>query len=53
MRAVRMVLGLQSRDYEGCLRELGLTTLEERRHQADMAHMYKICTGKDGLNKAD
>jgi hypothetical protein len=52
-RAVNMVSGLQSRDYEGRLRELGLTTLEERRHQADMAHMHKICTGKDGLSRAD
>jgi ribonucleases P/MRP protein subunit RPP40 len=52
-RAVRMVSGLQSNDYEGRLRELGLTTLEERRHQANMAHMHKICTGLDGLNRAD
>jgi hypothetical protein len=52
-RAVAMVSGLQNRDYEGHLRELGITMLEEWRHQADMAHMYKICTGKDGLNRAD
>jgi ribonucleases P/MRP protein subunit RPP40 len=53
MRAVGMVSGLQSRDYVGHLKELGLTTLEERRHKADMAHMYKICTGKAGLNRAE
>jgi ribonucleases P/MRP protein subunit RPP40 len=54
-RAIRMVSGLQSRTYEDQLKELGLTTLEERRHQADMAHMYKICTGteKGGLNRPD
>jgi Reverse transcriptase (RNA-dependent DNA polymerase)/Endonuclease-reverse transcriptase len=39
--AVGMVSGLQSRDYEGRLKELKLTTLEERRHQADMLQMYK------------
>jgi hypothetical protein len=41
-RAVAMVSGLRGRDYEDRLRELGLTTLEERRHQADMLQMYKI-----------
>ena len=46
-RAVRMVSGLESNVYEDRLRELGLTTLEERRHQADMAQVYKILTGKD------
>jgi hypothetical protein len=29
------------------LKELGLTTLEERRHQADMVQNYKIVKGKD------
>jgi hypothetical protein len=50
-RAVRMVSGLRSQDYIGRLKELNMTTLEERRHQADMLHMYKICTGKHGLVK--
>jgi hypothetical protein len=27
--------------------------VEERRHQFDMAHMYKICTEKDGLRRED
>jgi hypothetical protein len=36
---------------EGRLSELGLTTLEERRHQADMIQTYKIVTGKDLVNK--
>jgi hypothetical protein len=52
-KAIGMVSGKQGRTYEDRLKELGLTTLEERRHQADMAHMYKICTGKDGLRMAD
>ncbi len=46
-RAIKMVSGLKSNTYEGRLRELGLTTLEERRHQADMVQTYKIVTGKD------
>jgi ribonuclease P/MRP protein subunit RPP40 len=50
-RAIKMVSGLQSKTYEDRLRELGLTTLEERRHQADMVQTYKIVTGKDLVNK--
>ena len=46
-RAIKMVSGLQSNTYEDRLRELGLTTLEERRHQADMVQTYKIETGKE------
>ena len=41
-RAVQMVSGLKAHTYEDRLKELGLTTLEERRHQADMAQTYKI-----------
>jgi hypothetical protein len=52
-RTVSMVSGLRRRDYEDRLKEQNLTTLEERRHQADMLHMYKICTGKDGMAKED
>jgi hypothetical protein len=52
-RAINMVSGLRSRDYDERLRELGLTSLEERRHQADMNHMYKICTGLDGQDRRD
>jgi ribonuclease P/MRP protein subunit RPP40 len=44
-RAVGMVSGLKGRTYEEKIEELGLTTLEERRHQADMAQVYKIVTG--------
>jgi hypothetical protein len=52
-RAVNMVSGLQHGAYEGRLKELGLTTLAERRHQADMLHMYKLCSGKLGQSRAD
>ena len=46
-RAVRMISGLASNDYMDKLAELGLETLEERRHRIDMAQVYKIVTGKD------
>ncbi len=42
-----MVSGLKSNTYEERLKELGLTTLEERRHQTDMLQPFKILTGKD------
>ncbi len=35
------------RDYEERLRELGHTTLEERRHQLDMQQVHKILVGSD------
>jgi hypothetical protein len=41
-RDVRMVLGLKGSDYDQKIQELGLTTLEERRHQSDMLQVYKI-----------
>jgi hypothetical protein len=41
-RAIRMVSGLRSDIYDDKLRELGLTTLEERRHRLDMLKTYKI-----------
>jgi ribonuclease P/MRP protein subunit RPP40 len=50
-RAVNMVSGLKSKDYAERLKELGLQTLEERRHQADMQMVYKIMHGKGGLKK--
>ncbi len=49
-RAVRMVSGLKSDDYSERLSELGLTTLEERRHQADMAMVHKILCGRGSLD---
>ncbi len=39
------------RTYEEKLKELGLTTLEERRHQADIVQVYKIRTGKDRVQR--
>jgi hypothetical protein len=46
-RAVKMISGLEGQTYEERLKEVGLLTLEERRHQADMVQAYKIVTGKD------
>ena len=51
-KAVAMVSGLAGRDYEERLVELGLLTLEERRHQADMCLMHKIMHGIGGLDHA-
>ena len=44
-----MVSGLESKEYSKRLRELGLETLEERCHQADMAMVQKILHGKENL----
>jgi hypothetical protein len=49
-RAVRMVSGLAGKTYEERSVELGLETLEERRHQADMAMVHKIMHGKGQLD---
>ena len=47
-----MVSGLQRRDYEDQLKELGLQTLEEKCHQVDMVMVHKIMRGVGGLNPA-
>ena len=52
-RAIRMVSGLKSADYKERLKELDMTTLEERRHQADMLYVYKILTGQEDVDRAD
>jgi hypothetical protein len=52
-KAVALVSGLHGRTYEERLRELRLTTLEERRHQADMLYTYKLCSGKLDLDRAE
>jgi hypothetical protein len=50
-RAVSMVSGLNGRTYEERLEELNMVTLEERRHQTDMAQVFKIVHGIDDVNK--
>ncbi len=46
-RAVSMISGLKGGTYEEKIAELGLPTLEERRHQADMVQTFKIVKGVD------
>jgi len=46
-RAVRAVAGLQSKEYEDRLKELGLPSLSERRKEIDMAQTYRIVNGVD------
>ena len=48
-KAVGMVSGLAAKSYEDRLKELGLQSLEERRHQADMLMVSKILHGTGGL----
>jgi hypothetical protein len=51
-----MVAGLKGKEYAERCTELGLETLEERRHQHDMALVYKMAPNKEsfkrGLNQA-
>jgi len=49
-RAVKMVSGLKGATYEERIQELGLPSLEERRHQADMAMAHKILHGRGQLD---
>jgi ribonuclease P/MRP protein subunit RPP40 len=48
-RAIGMVSGLLSHDYDERLKELKMTTLEERRHQSDMLQVFKILKGHDNV----
>jgi hypothetical protein len=50
-RAVNMVSGLKGTSYEEKLAELDMLTLEERRHQADMAQVYKILHRQDNVDR--
>lgn len=45
-KAVKMVAGLESRDYEDRCRELGLDTLEKRREKQDMGLVFKMLSEK-------
>jgi hypothetical protein len=51
-RAVKMISGLKATSYEDKLKELGITTLEERRRYLDMIQTYKVLTGKDNVDRA-
>ncbi len=43
---------MRSQQYEVKLRELGLCTLEERRHQLEMTQTFKILKGVNNVNKS-
>ena len=51
-RAVRMVSGLRSEDYQGRLEEVGLTTLEARRERGDMIEVWKILHQKENVQRS-
>ncbi len=53
-RAVKMVSGLDSQSYGDRLKELGMVSLEKRRHQTDtgMVQLYKILHGYDSVRGA-
>jgi ribonuclease P/MRP protein subunit RPP40 len=51
-RAVSMVSGLKGTTYEEKLKELGLTSLEERRHQIDMTQTFKIIRSFDKVSSS-
>ncbi len=46
-KAIGMVSGLKSTNYEERLRELDMITLKEGRHQSDMLQTYKILQKRD------
>jgi ribonucleases P/MRP protein subunit RPP40 len=46
-RAVRAVSGLRGRSYKERISELGLPSLDDRRHEADMVQVYKILSEGD------
>ena len=49
-RALRMISNLKGKCYEDRLKEVGMTTLEERRRRGDMIATFRILTGKDLVN---
>jgi hypothetical protein len=53
IKMVSMVSGLQSDTYEGKLTELGMDTLHERRHVADMVTMNKMAHGIGDFNLSE
>ena len=51
-RAIRMVTGLKGRTYLECIKEVGLTTLEDRRARGDMIQVWKTLHQKDDVDPA-
>jgi len=51
MKAVTMISGLQSKEYEDRLKELGLQSLEERRIRYDMIQVFKLMHNYDDVDR--
>ena len=51
MKAVTMISGLQSNEYEDKLKELNLQSLEERRIRYDMIQVYKLMHNFDDIDR--
>ena len=49
-KALRMVTGLNGKNYRDRCREVGLETLERRRERQDMAEVYRMMEGNQGEN---
>ena len=50
-KALKQVAGLQAKEYEEKVAELGLTTLEKRRTKADLIQVYKIIHRIDKVDR--
>jgi hypothetical protein len=51
-RAVNMISGLRATNYEEKLKEIGISSLDERRKYLDMLQTYKVMTGKDYVERS-
>ena len=51
MKAVTMISGLQSKEYEDRLKELCLQSLEERRIRYDMIQVFKLMHNYDDVDR--
>ena len=51
MKAVTMISGLQSKEYEDKLKELNLQSLEERRIRYDMMQVFKFMHNYDDVER--
>jgi len=50
-KAVKMISGLNSHEYEERLKEIGLDTLQQRRDDGDIAQVYRILSLEDRVDR--